>query len=203
MANDSAKSSAANDAALSASNVSSVLGAAYAPALRDVTNWASGELRDGMPGVTSAFSSARKELGADYAMAEKSSGALLQQQNLQAGGVFPGSVSADMQMESAYGLKQQEGKAQRSLNFQESQSKMQQYGNLMNILMGGTQQQFGLGNAFANNQMGAIGMMNGNNQLGGMLGGAATGASAGMAFGPYGAAAGGILGGVGGALSGG
>ena len=92
-------------------------------------------------------------------------------------------------------------RVQKNLGFQEAQAKMGEYNNLMNILSGGSQQAFGMAGGMGSAQLGAIGMMNNQSQLGSTLGGVMAGASAGSAAGPYGALIGGVAGGLGGYAS--
>lgn len=91
--------------------------------------------------------------------------------------------------------------AARNLQFQQAQAGMQQYNSYLNLLGMGANTALGMGNAWAGNQIGAIGQMQQGGGWGGALSGAVSGAAAGTSVYPgWGTVIGGVLGGVAGGM---
>ncbi len=106
-----------------------------------------------------------------------------------------------MMQGAATSLERDRQAALANLNFMSAQSSMADYNKLLGLMGQGTQGALGLAQGYMGLSNQAIGGMNPNSEMSGILGGASSGAGLGFSVGgPWGAAAGGILGGIGGYL---
>lgn len=201
MSTESPREQAAGNAAGQQAANSAQLAQAALPSIQDILSNISAETRGGfgsfLPGINSAFDTAKTGLDADYARAGQVSGASIRQRALQSGGVFAPDQINDATAQAGFQLEQDHQQALRNLNFNKSAANMQQFNALMGLLGAGSGAALNIGSGASGNQMQAIGGMSGSSPFGSALGGAASGASLGGSVGGgYGALIGAVAGGA-------
>lgn len=200
MSSTSPREQAATDASQQAAQYQSQLGNIAYPELQKILSQITGDMSGGfnsIPGsVATAFSGIRSDMNTSYDRAKSSSMGTIKQEAKQGGGVYSTEMLTDATKSAGIALEHDRAASSRNLDFQEAQAGMGQFNSLMSLLGGGARTGMSIGGGGLGIEMGAIGGMSQNSQMGSTLGGAASGAGAGSAAGPWGALIGGVLGGA-------